>query len=169
MSQPAKKIVIPHHLEFLMRSDPVQGRECGECTACCTALGVTELQKPQYTTCQHLCDKGCAIYEQRPHACRTWSCLWLLGYIAGDERRRPDRLGLIFTSVDRPDGTQLLVAWELWKDAATKLPGSYLINRVGDRYPMFIKRYGTAEPVLVGPKAVVAQIQLAGPVTRWEM
>jgi hypothetical protein len=127
---------------------------------------VPALDKPNYKTCEHLCAKGCAIYEQRPQVCRTWSCMWLLGYIDGDERRRPDRLGLIFTWSDRPDGGKLLVAWEVWKDAAQKLPGAHLISRIAGKYPMFIKQHGTADAILTGPKAVVSTMKLAGPVAR---
>lgn len=67
-------------------------RECGDCTACCTALRIDELNAPAYTPCQHLGDKGCSIYEDRPHhPCRVFTCAWLQGHMGEDER--PDKAG----------------------------------------------------------------------------
>ncbi len=161
-----EKIVVPESLRFLLRAEPIRGRACGECTACCTALAVGDLDKPTYTRGEHLCEKGCAMYEQRPHQCRTWECMWLIGHVDGDERRRPDKLGLIFTWSDRADGRQILVAWEVWKDAAEKLPGVHLVNRIAGKHPMFIRKYGTAGTLLVGPKAIVSQMSVSGAVAR---
>lgn len=51
---------------------------CDGCTACCTIMGVHELNKPVNTRCVH-CEAGvgCAIYETRPQSCRTFECVWL--------------------------------------------------------------------------------------------
>jgi hypothetical protein len=51
-------------------------RECGNCTMCCKLLAVEALEKPAGVMCKHACGK-CAIYEERPTGCRTYSCLWL--------------------------------------------------------------------------------------------
>lgn len=72
------------------------GRRCGPCTACCTALGIPELDKPGFERCPKLRRRrpeGCSIYGSRPNSCREWSCGWLLGI--GEASDRPDRLGLI--------------------------------------------------------------------------
>jgi Fe-S-cluster containining protein len=71
-------------------------RPCGPCTACCTALGVEEIHKPNYAPCQHLCDKGCGIYEDRPGSCRSFECWWRAGMVGGE---RPDKSGIIVDSV----------------------------------------------------------------------
>lgn len=76
-------------------------RTCGECTACCIALAVQELDKPRYQSCSHLCDKGCATYDDRPGSCRDYQCLWFQGFLG--EEDRPDKLGVIFTVTGDPD------------------------------------------------------------------
>src|SRR5665213_2690643 len=86
------------------------GRECGECTACCTVIAVHELQKANNQACCHLGD-GCRIYPTRPDSCREWSCLWLNGGLPGDDLRRPDRLGLVF-SLDAVGRYPLITAYE---------------------------------------------------------
>ena len=76
-------------------------RDCGGCTACCSALAVPELDKPTYQPCRHLCERGCGIYATRPRACRDYRCLWLLGHLG--EADRPDQLGVIFTTTVDPE------------------------------------------------------------------
>lgn len=83
-------------------------RECGECKLCCTLLTVKEevitggpggQQKTEFFTppgehCQYECDKGCAIYEMRPYACRRFECLWLKNKLP--IWARPDKVNVIF-------------------------------------------------------------------------
>jgi hypothetical protein len=72
----------------------VPGRECGECTLCCIvpAIDKPEMQKLPSSVCGH-CDKGCAIYENRPETCRTYYCGWRWLPIFGDDWR-PDQSGV---------------------------------------------------------------------------
>lgn len=90
----------------------VEGRVCGECTVCCSALRIDEpeLKKPSRIDCIHLVPAGgCGIYADRPQVCRNWYCGWRL--IGGlDDAWRPDRsrllmrlddTGLIIESLDR--------------------------------------------------------------------
>jgi hypothetical protein len=94
-------------------------RTCGDCTLCCTVLGVDELQKPPGTSCQHLLQigqvgeapQGCSIYGQHPESCRAYACLWRTGGIR-DEELRPDRIGVIFDQVMRlaMNGEELSIA-----------------------------------------------------------
>lgn len=93
----------------------IAGRTCGECTACCTIKAVPELGKPTQAACTHLCRAQCAIYASRPASCRDYACFWRQGLIDGDERRRPDHLGVIidhepFALVP---GAVRLVVWEI--------------------------------------------------------
>ena len=87
-------------------------RACGECTVCCTDLAVEEIGKPGHQPCPHACN-GCSIYSQRPHACRVWSCAWLLGTDVGE---RPDRSGFTVNlnpntiPADVASGTVVVVA-----------------------------------------------------------
>ncbi len=72
-------------------------RTCGRCTACCTALGIIEIQKQERVPCAHLKrgKPGCGLHGTpgRPTSCTTWRCAWRDG--AGQPEDRPDRSGYI--------------------------------------------------------------------------
>ena len=91
----------------------VPGRECGNCTACCTHLRIEddELKKLAGEPCPHLSNhQGCSIYATRPITCRNWYCGWR--YMSQlDDQCRPDQSGimirlkddgLIFEPIDSP-------------------------------------------------------------------
>lgn len=62
-----------------MSASLVPGRNCTDCTLCCTVLGVKALNKPRNTDCAHaLAGKGCQIYDQRPAECRAFHCDFLV-------------------------------------------------------------------------------------------
>jgi hypothetical protein len=79
--------------------EPIPGRGCGDCSACCTELAIDDpaLRKPQGIACRHLCAGAagaCGIYEARPAACRDWHCGWrAMGSLS--EAMRPDRSGVM--------------------------------------------------------------------------
>ncbi len=58
-------------------------RTCGRCTACCTALGIIEIQKQERVPCAHLKrgKPGCGLHGTpgRPTSCTTWRCAWRFG------------------------------------------------------------------------------------------
>lgn len=97
-------------------------------------MAVAELKKKNFERCCHLSDR-CSIYEKRPQSCRVWSCNWLLGLIEGDARRRPDKLGLIFT-VELRGERYLLTAYEVWDGAAKAPPAKYILEKTQKRYPI---------------------------------
>jgi hypothetical protein len=72
-------------------------RICGECYRCCVAFGIRELKKHQDQACRHLDGRNptarCAIYADRPKACREYFCLWREGLF--DDEDRPDKSGVI--------------------------------------------------------------------------
>lgn len=113
----------------------MQQRKCGDCTACCTLLGVSSLNKPKNTKCEHQCKKGCAIYDKRPEGCRAFECLWLRG--AFGPLDRPDKLGIVFSTtnpdvpIDTPVGQfpQGLVAMEMFEGAAKTKKGQKILAR----------------------------------------
>lgn len=74
-------------------------RECGACQLCCTLMSVETLGKPMNRRCEHQCDRGCAIYERRPYACRWFNCLWLQGYFRPTDR--PDIAHAVWSSTWR--------------------------------------------------------------------
>lgn len=126
-------------------------RECGECTACCVLPRIPIGEdpdfpdgKPGYTPCQHLCSslsRGCGIYDKRPQLCKDYQCLWRAGIIQGDDRRRPDNLGLMFT-LDKHEGEGVIDAWELWPGAAENTPGRWVIDSIDAHARVHIRFYG---------------------------
>ena len=131
--------------------DQIKGRTCGECTACCTSLGVEELSKPLWQRCEHVCEAGCAIYPDRPRSCHDFTCLWLHGFF-GLDKHRPDKLGLIFAMQrDRKLGA-ILVAWESWPGAMSKDPGLYVLNRLSAQRYVYVFPFGEkTHRVIIGP------------------
>jgi hypothetical protein len=69
--------------EFVRR---LPRRACGTCSLCCKLPSVLEIDKHIDEWCKH-CRPGkggCTIYEQRPQACKKFTCGWLEGKL-GDE------------------------------------------------------------------------------------
>lgn len=125
-------------------------RPCGECQACCTAIGVHELNKPPLQRCQHQCDSGCAIYEARPESCRGYYCLWQAGFLEGDERRRPDKLGIILDSRSS-DAGDVISAWEIREGAADEPATKYLLEKIGTKFVVYVRRYNSNKRRVIGP------------------
>lgn len=119
----------------------VANRICGDCTACCTVMGVAELNKANYQPCSHNCG-SCAIYNSRPSTCRSWCCGWLLGLIEGDERRRPDKLGLLFNR-ENLGGKPITVAYEVWPGAGRESNNEYLLRKMSQKTPIVLREYQT--------------------------
>lgn len=73
-------------------------RSCGTCDACCTTMGVSELQKEHHERCGFLCPEGgCQIYGQHPDSCRFWSCGWKMGVMK--DFQRPDAVGFVLCAI----------------------------------------------------------------------
>jgi hypothetical protein len=72
----------------------VPGRECGDCTVCCTVPTIDdpEIQKKPGIRCRH-CEAGCTIYPSRPKSCRDFYCAWRMIPALGPDWR-PDRSGV---------------------------------------------------------------------------
>jgi hypothetical protein len=88
---------------------------------------VREIDKPINTTCRHVCERGCSIYESRPASCREYDCAWLQGYLP--EKHRPDQCGIVWTFeriADYPQG--LLVHAMLLNDQVPMERVEYLFN-----------------------------------------
>lgn len=96
-------------------TEPHEGRECGNCYACCVWLGIAELKKYSGQACKHLeggadpC-KRCSIYEKRPEACSGYHCMWRAGW--GPDDMRPHDSGILITgyaSEQNPDKASMTV------------------------------------------------------------
>src|SRR5712691_7239150 len=113
-------------------------RSCGACMACCEILAVPSLAKPVRQPCPYQCN-GCGIYSDRPAECREFSCLWLMDHIVGDDRRRPDQLGLMFAA--QGDGAEIpaLVVWEVVSGAIVR--NQYLLDRLATKLPLILIGY----------------------------
>lgn len=145
-------------------------RQCGGCTACCTALTVVVLDKPEYVACRHQGLHECTIYNERPATCRDYRCLWHQGYM--DESFRPDCWGLILDMMPTVAGPRLRVwetevgvwdrpgiAWQVRKIAERlKLPG-IVLWRFG------VRGTSVGAPMQIGPSATdTPWLELAVPV-----
>jgi len=74
-------------------------RSCGTCNACCTVMGIPEIDKEPHSRCPSLTNrprstKGCTIYDDRPKSCSVFRCAWLEGL--GSKTERPDLIGAVF-------------------------------------------------------------------------
>lgn len=151
-----------------------RGRECGGCTACCTALAVSEVAKPANSPCQHLLQidaptggGGCGIYYTRPKSCEVYECLWRAGNLHPEEYR-PDRCGLIFNMLWEPGSPaerhRTAVCREVWPNAAEQEAGASLLRLLAGRTLVLLMPYGAAKPArLLGPadkvRALVAEAE----------
>jgi len=72
--------------------------ECGECTLCCTLCKIPELNKESGTECAH-CSTHCDIYEDRPEACKEFSCAYHQ-VLKANIAMRPDNMGVVFEKLD---------------------------------------------------------------------
>lgn len=155
------------------------GRVCGPCTACCHAVGVVELNKDIWTFCKHQrqgyedpSTPGCKVHDQSwsddhlygmPPTCEKYQCAWLKGIIEGDERRRPDKLGIILdeNAVQHRSLGKCLSGWELWDGALNDPKVEYLLNKLGNKYTIFVRKFlsdGT-EMRIFGRPEILRQIE----------
>jgi hypothetical protein len=106
-----------------------QERSCGPCSACCTTMGVSELNKPEHVACLHLkSPNGCGVYENRPKSCREFKCLWLSGVVENDELR-PDLCGVVWTwQPNAVAKSGMFTAFESETGALNRLDNARLIN-----------------------------------------
>jgi hypothetical protein len=92
-------------MTLLRRSTDTFVPSCGECVACCTSLGVPELEKPPGEKCKHVLPTGgCGIYETRPASCRDFECVFLQTKMPS--KYRPDKLKVVISGTK--DGTKLV-------------------------------------------------------------
>jgi hypothetical protein len=85
---------ICHPMQLRLYKPVKSTRQCGGCTACCTALGVLDLHKPINVRCAHVCEAGCSVYADRPAPCSGFQCAWLRGFLA--DWMRPDQGGIVW-------------------------------------------------------------------------
>lgn len=117
-----------------------EGRECGECQACCNLVAVEQLRKPYGVNCEHQCSAGCGIYQNRPGVCRVFACGWKLRPDMPPELR-PEKCGLMLaveesiTVANRLD----FYVYEVRSGAFSTMPDSFrqVLNRCLGEKPHF--------------------------------
>jgi len=132
-------------------------RRCGECTACCTVLGVEELEKPAYTPCSQICGAGCQVYKNRPTTCRTYSCAWKIGALP--DEFFPPRAGFI---VDTTNELGAITVREIEPGSASNSFGAKrLVNALAAQSVTVVVR-GEHDRTILGPvekvKAFMKQV-----------
>lgn len=128
-------------------------RQCGDCTACCTAL---ETVSPKGEPCPHDCGQ-CAIYSARPAPCKAYRCLWLDGYFGKNDR--PDRLGVIFDRTSRSSAGPLVTARETRAGALASPGVTRLLERLRlDGKPVVVFRAEGEAEVVGAPGKVSLRI-----------
>lgn len=76
---------------------------CGDCTLCCTVMGIGDMPvgdetKPPNQTCKYVQKDdtgcmGCSIYKNKPASCTEYKCLWLaLREAFQDDQSAPDEM-----------------------------------------------------------------------------
>ena len=162
MNRKARRL---HAANQRMRLALMNQRSCGQCRECCTSLPV-ELEngvKPAGAVCEHLRalpEKGCAVYEDRPHGCRIWRCVWLAepNTLTGDER--PDRLGVVFDCRPTALDMTVILARESWPGAWRTGPVQAAVRRLAENNVVMLvsgdSEHGTfVEHERVGPKMLL--------------
>ena len=122
-------------------------RECGDCSLCCTLLGVKELEKKANERCGNNVHGCCAIYEQRPISCGEFSCLWLQGKLPLEMKPNlchvvvggmSDSSGLIlYVDSDYPDADKAYPVAGMIEDAKRKLE---VIIATGQKRVIFMQQ-----------------------------
>jgi len=134
------------HLNSPPSAPPKAQRQCGDCTACCTVMGVRSLNKSAGQPCAHLASSGCGIYSTRPEVCGAFTCLWLAdtkGVL--DDSHRPDRIGLVLTS-DSQHPAGGIVARELREGAAAVEPNRRLLDYLRQFVGVRVQNAARTEP-----------------------
>ncbi len=155
-------------LETDLLGPVLPGRECGDCTACCSVLTVDtpEFSKPAGVACVHVRGGGCAIHAVRPTICRTWFCGWRR-VAAMPDAARPDRSGVLVSLnfVRSPqncfEGVSINVRLMPGSDAIASGMAAAVLDAVCDRLvPVWVSD-GTRK-MLMHPDAQVAALVLSG-------
>jgi Fe-S-cluster containining protein len=109
-------------------------------------LGVHELDKATYETCEHLCETGCGIYAERPGSCRTFECQWLRGALevdgSVDTDMRPDASGVIFDYQPLTAFGEVFTAWEVEPGASARGHARSIIEGLEERFLVVIMTRG---------------------------
>ena len=129
----------------------VEGRDCGDCTVCCTwpTINKPEIQKVSGATCKHCTTGGCAIYETRFPVCKGFYCAWRTVDIF-DEDWRPDKSGVmpyvetegIAENFDLGTGIGLMLVGHPLKIVRQRWFQDFVVTGVMNSVPLFLSLPG---------------------------
>lgn len=141
--------------------------DCDGCAACCTVIGVKELEKAPYEPCSKARKGGlggCVEYATRPAGCRSYECLYSMGFLAVSER--PDRIGILVDAAKLDSqlalqmGIQALVVRETYPGAAETAEGRRFIDGLSAKHVLIITCYRDFEHRrMIGPARLLAKVQ----------
>jgi hypothetical protein len=130
-------------------------------------LGVHELEKGRYETCEHLCDAGCGICAERPESSQTFQCQWLRGVLevdgSIDTEMRPDACGVIFDYQPESVFGEVFTAWEVEPGASTSGRARSIVKGLEERFLVMVVtrgrdgEKGLGERRFAGPPHLVTQ------------
>jgi hypothetical protein len=119
----------------------VPGRECGDCTICCSTMNIDkpQAQKHSGVLCKNCVDGGCAIYETRPDVCRSFHCGWRQMPGLGDAWR-PDRSGVFieFQQLDKDAGYSLMLVGNPLKTVRQPQVIDFVATNVSRNVPVWM-------------------------------
>lgn len=145
----------------VFRGTPIQ-RECGACNACCIALEVPEIQKPEAKRCRFAEIRGCSVYQSRPATCRQYRCEWLRGN--GGKGDRPDKVGFLVDGRETPMLGVQNIAREIRPGATTSERGRKAMKRFAKDRLCIGYSLKTRQPVSIeGPPMMVTGAKSADP------
>jgi len=152
----------------IVLGDPVGGRVCGACVACCSLLEIDtpSLKKTPGRLCPHCTGQGCGVYDERPSPCRTYFCAWRRIAALGEETR-PDRLGLMLhLAHPKPAPNPLMHVYislqPLTSWAEVRPGGLKTVMAVLRTGALPVWRFDRGEEQLLHPSPAVARIVLRG-------
>jgi hypothetical protein len=82
--------------------------------------------------------------------------VWLLGRLEGDERRRPDQLGLMFNH-EKLAGQPITVAYEVWPGAGRQANIKYFLRKMSQKMPIVLREYQTRKCDVITPDRELRQ------------
>lgn len=137
-----------------------EGRRCGSCAACCTGMQIAEIGKEEGERCEHMRGgmKRCAIYDDRPSACRGYKCAWLAGF--GMKGHRPDKIGIFLNGTVHPKyGFQIMQVHEVTKGAAKRGKGARYVEKLREQVVIIVVEPTGRRYLAGGPRAHLSQMQ----------
>jgi hypothetical protein len=143
-------------------------RSCGDCTACCTLMGVPSLGKPMGAACAHARDGRCHVYDQRPAECRAFCCWWLaeggrpVQYLR--EAERPDLSGVLVSL--KPPGAAFKPDMLVLRGDLDGWPAGKMVKRLERRHLLLLVR-ADGRARFTGPERAMAALGFRSASTDW--